>query len=195
MLISGSGSKKGKKNESKMTSLPDLKESGKQIKLKVGGDRGSENKGLLEEKKDDEEKKDEEGNDPNLRKTLDQQQPGGDFSKPSSSPSSAFTKSSIDSASFNKLKNGILEKKEVSSIKIMKYLCLAFGGFTILLIVLNSNSTENNFNNLNDYLQQNLFFNHSKSNFSPTIGAVANFFFESFKFKFINKVRANHSTT
>ena len=162
VLISGSGSKKGKKNESKMTSLPDLKESGKQIKLKVGGDRGSENKGLLEEKKDDEEKKDEEGNDPNLRKTLDQQQPGGDFSKPSSSPSSAFTKSSIDSASFNKLKNGILEKKEVSSIKIMKYLCLAFGGFTILLIVLNSNSTENNFNNLNDYLQQNLFFNHSK---------------------------------
>ena len=60
VLISGSGSKKGKKNESKMTSLPDLKESGKQIKLKVGGDRGSENKGLLEEKKDDEDRANDE---------------------------------------------------------------------------------------------------------------------------------------
>ena len=159
VLISGSGSKKLKKNESKMTSLPDVKESGKQIKLKVGGDRGSENKGLLEDKKDDEEKKEDENGEE--KKDLEQQ-PANDFSKPSSSPSSVLTKSSIDSASFNKLKNGILEKKEVSSIKIMKYLCLAFGAFTILLIVLNSNSIENNFSDLDEYLRQNLFFNHSK---------------------------------
>ena len=160
VILSGSGSKKDKKNESKLTSLGDGRDSGKQIKLKVK-DTQSEGKGLLEDKKEDDEKKDEEGGDGgNKKKTMDQ--PGNDFSKPSSAPSSILTKSSIDSASFNKLKNGILEKKEVTSIKIMKYLCLAFGVFTILLIVLNSTTIEDNFGNLNDYLQQNLFFNHAK---------------------------------
>ena len=165
-------------NESKATSKDDVKESAKQIKLRIGGTHGSEGKGLLDDdKKDDNMKK--EGNDieqhnsdddDNRKSNDDQQQqqhqqqnqPGNNFSKPSSAKSSLFTKSSVDSANFNKLKNGILDKKEVAAIQIMKYLCFAFGIITIVLIILNSNSIENNFNKLDSYLQQNLFFNHSK---------------------------------
>ena len=80
----------------------------------------------------------------------------------SSAPSSRFTKSSLDSASFNKLKNGILDKKEIQSVRIMKYSSLLFVVLTIILIILDSNTIESNFEDLRDYLQQNLFFNHSK---------------------------------
>ena len=80
----------------------------------------------------------------------------------SSAPSSRFTKSSLDSASFNKLKNGILDKKEISSVRIMKYSSCLFVILTIVLIVIDSNTIESNFEDLRDYLQQNLFFNHSK---------------------------------
>jgi hypothetical protein len=54
--------------------------------------------------------------------------------------------------------NGILDRKEVTAIQIMKYLCPASGIITIIPIILNSNSIENNFNNLDNYLQQNLVF-------------------------------------
>ena len=162
-------------NESKFTSKEDGKESTRQIKLKIGEIRGSEGKGLLDgDKHDDnyvikkegedgdrsgnENKKSENNNNNNQQ----QQQPGNTFSKPSSANSSLLTKSSVDSANFNKLKNGIIDKKEAAAIQLMKYLCFAFGIFTIVLIILNSNSIENNFKNLNNYLQQNLFFNHSK---------------------------------
>ena len=80
----------------------------------------------------------------------------------SSAPSSRFTKSSLDSASFNKLKNGILDKKEIQSVRIMKYSSLLFVVLTIILIILDSNTIESNFEDLRDYLQQNQFFNHSK---------------------------------
>jgi hypothetical protein len=75
---------------------------------------------------------------------------------------SAFSRSSVDSASFNKLKNGILDKKEVSSIKFMKYLSFAFGIGTILLILFASSQSNTKFSNLSNYLLQNLYFNHSK---------------------------------
>ena len=174
-------------NESKATSKDDVKESAKQIKLRIGGNlHGSEGKELLvddnnnnNKKDNDNIKKDEndieqqqEHSDDDNKKSNDDHphqqhnQPGNNFSKPSSAKSSLFTKSSVDSANFNKLKNGILDKKEVAAIQIMKYLCFAFGIITIILIILNSNSIENNFNNLNNYLQQNLFFNHSKISIS-----------------------------
>ena len=44
----------------------------------------------------------------------------------------------------------------------MKILCLGFVALTIVLIVVDSSTIESNFEDLRDYLQQNLFFNHSK---------------------------------
>ncbi len=80
----------------------------------------------------------------------------------SSRQRSSISKSSVDSASFNKLKNGILEKKEVSAIKFMKYLSFAFLLGTILLILFSAQENNQKFSRLNDYMLQNLYFNHSK---------------------------------
>jgi len=80
----------------------------------------------------------------------------------SSRQKSSISKSSVDSASFNKLKNGILEKKEVSAIKFMKYLSFFFGIGSILLIFFSSQASNVKFSKLNDYMLQNLYFNHSK---------------------------------
>ena len=162
--LTGSQAKKSKLLES--SSKGDNKVSGKQIKLKVG-DKETEKQQLLlddDKEKDNEEKKDEdkEKNNSDLDKKQKQIDNRNTLRNSSHPPSSLFTRSSIDSASFNKLKNGILEKKEITSVKIMKLLCLCFVALTIILIVLNSSTIENNFENLRDYLQQNLFFNHTK---------------------------------
>jgi len=87
---------------------------------------------------------------------------------------SAYSRSSVDSASFNKLKNGILEKKEVSAIKYMKYLSYMFGLGTILLVYFASQSSNEKFSNLNKYLSQNMYFNHSKISISCVFLATLN---------------------
>lgn len=76
--------------------------------------------------------------------------------------SSVLTKSSIDSSSFNKLKNCILDKKELISIKIMKYLGIGYGLFILLFIYLSFIGGKKTFKEINDYLGENLFFNHTK---------------------------------
>ncbi len=151
---SQSDNKELKRTELKMSSVHEFKESGKQIKLKVGN--LSEEKVEEGKKNDENEKKDDEKSEE--KKSI----PQNEFSKPSSAPSSILTKSSIDSAGFNKLKNGILEKKEVTSIRIMKYLCFIFGVTTIGFICLNNYRLRKNFSNLGEYLTENIYFNHSK---------------------------------
>ena len=88
--------------------------------------------------------------------------------------SSIYTKSSLDSSSFNKLKNCILDKKEVISIKIMKYLGIGYGLFIILFIYLSYIGGKNTFNEINDYLDENLFFNHTKISVSCIYLAATN---------------------
>ena len=151
---SQSDNKELKRTELKMSSVHEFKESGKQIKLKVGN--LSEEKVEEGKKNDENEKKDDEKSEE--KKSI----PQNEFSKPSSAPSSILTKSSIDSAGFNKLKNGILEKKEVTSIRIMKYLCFIFGVTTIGFICLDNYRLTKNFSNLGEYLTENIYFNHSK---------------------------------
>lgn len=97
--------------------------------------------------------------------------PGEDSSLKSGS---AYSSGSVDSASFNKLKNGILEKKEVSVIRYMKYLSYVFGIGTILLVYFSSESSNTRFANLNNYLLQNLYFNHSKISVSCVYLATQN---------------------
>ena len=88
-------------------------------------------------------------------------QKGNEYTGPSLA-SSSMTRSSVDSAGFNKLKNGILEKREINSIKLMKYLCFIFGVSTIGFMLLQLFRTQSNFSSLTEYLSENLYFNHSK---------------------------------
>lgn len=100
----------------------------------------------------------------------------------SSKNNSALSKSSIDSASFNKLKNGILEKKEVTAIKFMKYMTILFGICTIILIVFSTQASTDKILNTNKYLRENLYFDHSKI-------SLACVYFSSLNLKFIkNKI-------
>ena len=80
--------------------------------------------------------------------------------------SSIVTKSSIDSSSFNKLKNGILEKKEVTAIKVMKYTGISYGFLILIFIYLSFLGSKSTFESINTYLDENLFFNHSKISIS-----------------------------
>jgi hypothetical protein len=80
--------------------------------------------------------------------------------------SSILTKSSIDSSSFNKLKNGILEKKEVTAIKVMKYTGISYGFLILIFIYLSFLGSKSTFESINTYLDENLFFNHSKISIS-----------------------------
>jgi hypothetical protein len=166
--------KDSNREELKMSNIPDeSKISGKQIKLKVGSTNIEMNE-PIDGKKDEKDNNNAGNNNPNNKQPNNNnnnnneglEQNNNDennlLKPPSNSPSSVHTKSSIDSAGFNKLKNGILEKKEISSIKLMKYLCFLFGISTIGLIVWNNIQIQNNFSNLCDYLSQNLYFNHSK---------------------------------
>ena len=149
---SNTGKNDLKKTELKMSNIDVKDNSEKQIKLKVGS-LSEKEKEIEEEKKEENEKKEDEKKKSNLQ---------NDFSKPSSAPSSIVTKSSIDSAGFNKLKNGILEKKEISAIRFMKYLCFIFGIATIGFICLDSYRVRSNFTDLTEYLTENLYFNHTK---------------------------------
>ena len=76
--------------------------------------------------------------------------------------SSVSNSNNVDSASFNRLKNSILEGKEVTYIKIMRYLGFLYGIVTLLFIYLSFYSSKSSLNILYDYLNENLLFNRSK---------------------------------
>lgn len=146
-------------------------ESQKQIKIKLNafGSGEEENKLLGEninnnknsnEQKNNEEVNEQEKNE-KIRNEIVKREAPNEKSH-SSRNKSSLSKSSVDSASFNKLKNGILEKKEVSAIKFMKYLSIVFGFGSMLLILFSSQASNQKFSRLNDYMLQNLYFNHSK---------------------------------
>ena len=135
------------------------------MKLKV---TNSDKANLVEKEPDDiinEKDDDEKSNSNNLKTHAVQDdelmQKGNEYTGPSIA-SSSMTRSSVDSAGFNKLKNGILEKREINSIKLMKYLCFIFGVSTIGFMLLQLFRTQSNFSSLTEYLSQNLYFNHSK---------------------------------
>ena len=86
------------------------------------------------------------------------------------------SKSSIDSIKlynsqpdngFNKTKNDIIKKKEIFPIKIMKYLYYIFDLIVIILMVCELFLQKQEFFELSEFLEQNLFFNQTKI----TVGA------------------------
>jgi len=100
------------------------------------------------------------------------------------SQNSLTTKSSVDSASFNKLKSKILNKNEPNIITYMKLASFFFLVSTILLIYLNSNNAKNKLKFLEEYLDQNFYFNHTKIIISCVYSTGANL--KLIKYKILN---------
>ena len=96
----------------------------------------------------------------------------------SAAPSSILTKASIETAVFNKLKNGIIANRETSTVRLMKYLTFLYGLVTIAFIVYDSIRNKNNLNEMGEYLKENLYFNHSKI-------AVASLYFAGLNLKWL----------
>ena len=70
--------------------------------------------------------------------------------------------SSQSNDGFNKIKNDIINKKEVYPIKIMKSLCFVFVIFAIIFYILDYYQTKAAFLRLDNFLRDNLFFNSTK---------------------------------
>ena len=68
-----------------------------------------------------------------------------------------------------------VEKKEVSAIKLMRYLSFCFGIGTILLVFFASLFSKDKFEKINEFFKQNLYFNHSKIAVSCVYLATLNF--------------------
>ena len=103
---------------------------------------------------------------------------------PSAAPSSILTKASMESAIFNKLKTGIIENRETSTVRLMKYLTFLYGVVTIAFIVYDSIRNKNNLNEMGEYLKENLYFNHSKI-------AVASLYFAGLNLKWLKDNHIN----
>ena len=84
----------------------------------------------------------------------------------------------METAIFNKLKNGIISNRETSTVRLMKYLTFLYGLVTIAFIVYDSIRNKNNLNDMGEYLKENLYFNHSKI-------AVASLYFAGLNLKWL----------
>jgi hypothetical protein len=65
---------------------------------------------------------------------------------------------------YNKIKNDIINKKETFPLKIMKYLCYAFGVITLTLIIVEVYQQNAAFQRLANYLEQHLLLNKIQIN-------------------------------
>ena len=70
--------------------------------------------------------------------------------------------SSADEAKFNRLKNNIVENSDTFIIFYMKILNVLFALLTIFFVIYDSITNTNNINNMDDFLKENLIFNHTK---------------------------------
>ena len=83
------------------------------------------------------------------------------FSQPSNHEN-IFTQSNPESAEFNKLKNEIINKNDSFYVKLMKILSSIFIIITIVLIIIDYIYTRIAVNSIIEFLQENLYFTHSK---------------------------------
>ena len=72
------------------------------------------------------------------------------------------SKSNIAMSGFNKIKNDIINKKEIIPLKIMKIICYIFIIITIGCMILDLFKQIYSFNQLSNFLMDNLFFNKTK---------------------------------
>ena len=93
---------------------------------------------------------------------------------------------SINSAGFNKIKNDIINSKEIILVKIMKYLYCIFVLSTIYCMAYNDFQNKGNFRRLINYSHYNLYFNHSKI-------SAGNLYIISLNFKWLKDGYKNNS--
>ena len=99
----------------------------------------------------------------------------------------------IDSAGFNKLKNGIISKKDSIQIIFMKYVSFFFVVITVLLVIYDYSSSNKLYYNLVQYLKENLHFTHSKIITSCIYISSINI--KWLKYKYIEEDSCPHSCT
>jgi hypothetical protein len=104
-----------------------------------------------------------------------------------SEDSSLLTKISVEMAGFNRLKGFILNKRETSNVRLMKFLSIIYGIITIIFLVYDSIQNKNNLNDMGEYLKENLYFNHSKI-------AVAILYFSGLNLKWFKDKHINSTS-
>ena len=72
------------------------------------------------------------------------------------------SKSNIAMSGFNKIKNDIINKKEIMPLKLMRYVCYLFSLMTIIFMIWDLIKKVNSFSLLSGFLLDNLFFNKTK---------------------------------
>ena len=133
------------------------KESKKAIKLKVPINKQMKNANYRNDKKGENNPIDNTNNKEN-NKEKENNLYGNKITK----VNSIREQINIDSAGFNKLKNGIISKKDSIQIIFMKYVSFIFVVITVILVIYDYSSSNKLYSDLVQYLKENLHFTHSK---------------------------------
>ena len=139
------------KNINNFTSKYYNKDSQKAIKLKIPVNKQIKNANCINEKKED--------NDVNNDNNLDKD---NIYQNKISKTNTLREQMNIDSTGFNKLKNGIINKKDSIQIIFMKYVSFIFVVITVILVFYDYLSSNKLYSELVQYLKENLEFTHSK---------------------------------
>mgnify|MGYP006873009655 CR=1 FL=1 len=129
------------------------KESKKAIKLKIPLNKQIKNTKCINAKYDENNFKNNEEN---------QKEKENMFNNKMTRINTLRSQMNVDSAGFNKLKNGIINKKDSVQITFMKYVSLLFVIITVILVVYDYTSSNKLYSNLVQFLDENLYFTHSK---------------------------------
>lgn len=129
------------------------KESKKAIKLKIPVNKQIKNTKCINDKNDENNFKNNEEN-PKEKENM--------YNNKMARINTLRSQMNVDSAGFNKLKNGIINKKDSVQITFMKYVSFLFVIITVILVVYDYTSSNKLYSNLVQFLKENLYFTHSK---------------------------------
>ena len=129
------------------------KESKKAIKLKIPVNKQIKNTKCINDKNDENNFKNNEENQKEKENILNNKM---------ARINTLRSQMNVDSAGFNKLKNGIINKKDSVQITFMKYVSLLFVIITMALVIYDYTSSNKLYSNLVQFLQENMYFTHSK---------------------------------
>ncbi len=152
------------KNENKSLKKEhsDLKVASKGIKLKINEE---DEKQILNNNLNEKNKQNNDINDVNDDKNI---------TNPEINKNS-YNKSLLDSSSFNKIKQRVIKQNIPKYITYMKILIILQEIVSAILIIFNNLNIKNNFDDIQIYLNENIFFNRSKITTSCIFEATTNF--------------------
>ena len=160
------------------------KESKKAIKLKIPVNKQIKNTKCINDKNDENNFKNNEEN---------QKEKENMFNNKMSRINTLRSQMNVDSAGFNKLKNGIINKKDSVQITFMKYVSFLFVIITVILVIYDYTSSNKLYSNLVQFLNENLYFTHSKIITSCVYISSVNI--KWLKYKYIEEDSCLHNCT